>query len=148
LTITTELPLRPAAPALPRTRLPRPAADARPSRPLAKKSAALQAAVTGIPVAAVPEEAEVTIFRDLRVLCAEISAPVPLVWVRERRGERHEALLHPNGVIEVADGARYRNPSTAAAAVSGSFSQVDGWNAWRVGENGPTLAEAWNELYG
>jgi len=148
LTITTELPLRPGARPLPRTAIPRPAHQDRPSQPLAQKSAALQAAVTGIPVADVSGEVVDPIYRDLRVLCAEISEAVPMVWVRERRGESHEAMLHPEGVIEVAGGARYRSPSKAATAVSGSMSQVDGWSAWRFGDNGPTLAEAWTEIYG
>ena len=148
MTITTELPLRPEARPLPRTALPRPANAARPAQALAQKSAALQAAVTGIPVADASGGIAEPLYRDLRVLCAEISSPVPLVWVRERRGERHEALLHPSGVIEVSGGARYRNPSKAATDVSGSLSQVDGWSAWRFGDNGPTLAEAWTELYG
>jgi len=148
LTITTELPLRPGARPLPRTVIPRPAHQGRPPQPLAQKSAALQAAVTGIPVADVSGEVADPIYRDLRVLCAEISEALPMVWVRERRGERHEAMLHPEGVIEVAGGARYRSPSKAATAVSGSMSQVDGWSAWRFGDNGPTLAEAWTEIYG
>lgn len=151
LAITNQIALggSPLARPLPRTQIPRRNSQNQAARPLAERTAALQAAVTGIPaVDLVKGETPEQIFRDLRVLCAEIGSPATLVWVRERRGERHEALLHPSGVIELGNGTRYRNPSKAAMAATGNLGQVDGWAVWRFGEKGPTLAEAWTELYG
>lgn len=73
-------------------------------------------------------------------LASALHESLPLVWVRHRRGERFEALLHPDGILETADGVRFADPSWAANAVSGS-SAADGWRVWRAGESGPTLAE-------
>lgn len=76
----------------------------------------------------------------LGALAAELHSALPLVWVRHRRGERFEALLHPDGTLETSDGFRYGDPSRAASAVSGTAT-ADGWRVWRAGESGPTLAE-------
>ncbi len=65
-----------------------------------------------------------------------------LVWVRERRGERFEAQLRSDGTLQLADGKIYLDPDAAARAASGVERDVDGWRTWRVGERGPTLAEA------
>jgi hypothetical protein len=75
---------------------------------------------------------------------AEIAAaqdgPTTLVWVRRRRGERYEALLHPDGALEVR-GKRFGDPDRAAAAASGG-TVVDGWAVWRLGhEDGPSLGD-------
>lgn len=76
----------------------------------------------------------------LAALAADLYEPLPLVWVRHRRGERFEAVLHPDGMLETSDGTRFTDPSRAANAVSGSTA-ADGWRVWRAGESGPTLAE-------
>ena len=76
----------------------------------------------------------------LAALAAELHSSLPLVWVRHRRGERFEALLHPDGTLETSDGLRFADPSWAAISVSGT-SGADGWRVWRAGESGPTLAE-------
>lgn len=76
----------------------------------------------------------------LAELASALHESLPLVWVRHRRGERFEALLHPDGILETADGVRFADPSWAANAVSGSAA-ADGWRVWRAGESGPTLAE-------
>ncbi|MEP7765890.1 hypothetical protein [Sanguibacter sp. 25GB23B1] len=73
-------------------------------------------------------------------LASALHEALPLVWVRHRRGERFEALLHPDGTLETSDGERYADPSWAANVVSGSAA-ADGWRVWRAGESGPTLAE-------
>jgi Restriction Enzyme Adenine Methylase Associated len=65
-----------------------------------------------------------------------------LVWVRERRGERFEAHLRSDGTLQLADGKIYLDPDAAARAAIGVERDVDGWRTWRVGEHGPTLAEA------
>lgn len=78
----------------------------------------------------------------LAALAAEIGEPMALVWARRRRGVSYEALLHPDGVIELADGSRHTDPDTAASVVSGSQVPVDGWSVWRLEGDGPSLREA------
>lgn len=77
----------------------------------------------------------------LAAIAAESTVPSALVWVRLRRGERFEATLDLDGTITLADGSRYVDPDAAAAAAVGSTGNVNGWRAWRMGENGPTLSE-------
>ena len=56
--------------------------------------------------------------------------------------ERFEVTLHPDGVIELPDGRRFMSPDVAATIVSNAEHTVDGWGAWRVGEEtGPTLRD-------
>ncbi|WP_425955962.1 hypothetical protein [Xylanimonas sp. McL0601] len=78
---------------------------------------------------------------DLVALAASIGVPTLLVWERPRRGQRFDAVLHPDGTIELPDGGRYRHPDIAASAVSGSYT-ADGWSVWRLSTpSGPTLTE-------
>jgi len=80
---------------------------------------------------------------QLARLAASRLGPTVLVWRRARRGTSYEALLHPDGMIELTDGSRVADPSTAAEWASGSAGSVDGWEAWRLeSAAGPTLAEA------
>ncbi|WP_230685268.1 hypothetical protein [Cellulomonas sp. JZ18] len=72
-------------------------------------------------------------------------AVTTLVWARERRGQRFTALLMPDGLVELPDGTRVASPDEAATLVSG-VEGVDGWRAWRLGDGGPTLAEATDSL--
>ncbi|RPF19762.1 hypothetical protein [Myceligenerans xiligouense] len=83
---------------------------------------------------------------DLEALARSFGAPTRIVWSRPRRSQHHEAVLHPNGVIELADGGQYRHPDTAATAASGSYT-ADGWSVWRVGEQGPSLTEAFQQRF-
>ncbi len=78
---------------------------------------------------------------DLASLARVIGAPTSLVWARPRRRQRYDAVLHPDGTIELSDGGRYRNPDLAASAVSG-IASANGWSVWRIGEDGPTLTDA------
>jgi hypothetical protein len=48
-------------------------------------------------------------------------------------------------MIELPDGTVVQDPDVAAAAVSG-VEGADGWRAWRLGDGGPTLAEATGAL--
>lgn len=69
-------------------------------------------------------------------------AVVTLVWFRERRGQRLHATLRHDGLIELPDGRVHANPDDAAADAANAEGVVDGWRAWRLGDGGPTLAEA------
>ena len=133
----------PLQPAPPRTAVPAPAApessDAHRPRPDAnswRPAFGLPYAFTGVvPTAAQPEP------RLVRV-AAGLGGPSVLVWNRQRRRERYEALLHPDGVIELPDGSRHTDPDTAAVVVSSAATPVDGWSVWRVDNaHGPTLAD-------
>ncbi len=76
-------------------------------------------------------------------LAAARGGAVVLVWWRRRRDVLHEAMLHGDGSIELADGTRVTDPSAAAEIVSGSHVPVDGWQVWRVADReGPSLADA------
>ena len=73
--------------------------------------------------------------------------PAQLVWLRRRRGERLIARLRVDGLIELPDGRRYDDPSQAASAAARSEGEFDGWTCWRLGDHGPTLAEAIEQQY-
>lgn len=77
---------------------------------------------------------------DLEALARSIGTPTRIVWSRPRRNQHFEAMLLPDGAIELANGARYRHPDSAATAASGSYT-ADGWSVWRIGDTGPTLVE-------
>jgi hypothetical protein len=76
------------------------------------------------------------------VAIANTLGSTTLVWIRERRGERFEALLRADGMLQLADGQVFDDPDAAATAVSGSSRQIDGWGTWRIGDHGQTLREA------
>jgi hypothetical protein len=84
-------------------------------------------------------------FPELATLAKRRRAVTTLVWARERRGQRFTATLRPDGMIELPDGTVVQDPDVAAAAVSG-VEGADGWRAWRLGDGGPTLAEATGAL--
>ena len=83
---------------------------------------------------------------DLFMLAQHLGAPTPLVWARPRRGERFEAILHPEGQIELPGIGRYRNPDAAATAAVGSRRE-DGWDVWRLGDSGPSLTDLFREQF-
>ena len=76
----------------------------------------------------------------LAELAGELAEPLALVWLRHRRGERFEVVLHPDGSLHTDTGERYADPTWAASAVSGGTAS-DGWRVWRAGDHGRTLAE-------
>lgn len=78
---------------------------------------------------------------ELAQLAAAVRAPAALVWLRVRRGQRLEATLRPDGLIQLVDGSLYADPDLAAARAANSEGAVDGWRTWRLGDGGPTLAE-------
>jgi hypothetical protein len=79
---------------------------------------------------------------ELAMLAKSRRAITTLVWVRERRGQRLVAVLRADGLIELPTGELFADPDKAASAAVGAENLVDGWRAWRLGEGGPTLAEA------
>ena len=83
---------------------------------------------------------------DLEALARSIGTPTRIVWSRPRRNQHFEALLLPDGAIELANGARYRHPDSAATAASGSYT-ADGWSVWRIGDTGPTLVEEFSRRF-
>ncbi|MFC4556227.1 hypothetical protein [Georgenia faecalis] len=82
----------------------------------------------------------------LSAIAAALDGPTELVWARGP-GRRHTATLLPDGTLTVG-GRTFLAPDEAAAAVAGSTGEgpVDGWQAWRFGEGGPSLGEARDEL--
>ncbi|GAB2470662.1 hypothetical protein GCM10027063_08870 [Promicromonospora xylanilytica] len=83
---------------------------------------------------------------DLEALARSVGTPTRIVWSRPRRNQHFEAMLLPDGAIELANGARYRHPDSAATAASGSYT-ADGWNVWRIGDTGPTLVEEFSRRF-
>ncbi|MFC8801705.1 hypothetical protein ACFT2C_28545 [Promicromonospora sp. NPDC057138] len=83
---------------------------------------------------------------DLEALARSIGTPTRIVWSRPRRNQHFEAMLLPDGAIQLANGARYRHPDSAATAASGSYT-ADGWSVWRIGDTGPTLVEEFSRRF-
>ncbi|PUB27867.1 hypothetical protein C8K30_104319 [Promicromonospora sp. AC04] len=83
---------------------------------------------------------------DLEALARSLGTPTRIVWSRPRRNQHFEATLLPDGSIELANGARYRHPDSAATAASGSYT-ADGWSVWRIGDTGPTLVEEFSRRF-
>ncbi|MDM7855343.1 restriction system modified-DNA reader domain-containing protein [Cellulomonas alba] len=135
-TSATSLPL-PLPPAPARAEPERPAAEQ--VRPAAEPAAA--------PPGAPPERSSTTgndglPVPELATLAKRRRAITTLVWYRERRDQRLVALLRQDGLIQLPDGRTYADPDLAAAAAAGSLARIDGWRSWRMGDGGPTLAEA------
>lgn len=59
--------------------------------------------------------------------------------VFDQRGGKAEALVNASGEI-VLDGVAFQTPSGAGSEVLGGKA-VNGWDAWQLGEGGPTLSE-------
>lgn len=72
---------------------------------------------------------------------AELATTTTLVWSRGRRGQRLVAMLRRDGLIQLPDGAVFAEPDAAAAAAARSDYPIDGWQVWRIGDGGPTLAD-------
>lgn len=79
---------------------------------------------------------------ELATLAKSRRAITTLVWVRARRGQRLVAMLRTDGLLELPSGELFADPDDAASAAVAAENPVDGWRAWRLGEGGPTLAEA------
>ncbi|SPT53026.1 Uncharacterised protein [Actinomyces bovis] len=81
----------------------------------------------------------------LQIVGTVLERDTAIVWQRLRRGIFHEATLSPQGVITLADGRTFTDPSAAADAAQGT-QDADGWHVWRFGVRGPSLREALDEV--
>ncbi|PYF99515.1 hypothetical protein SAMN05216184_10627 [Georgenia satyanarayanai] len=80
---------------------------------------------------------------DLLGIGEMLGGPATLVWTRD--GGRGEATLRTDGWI-VVEGRSFGAPEAAAGAVAGEPVTAGAWDAWRFGEEGPSLHEAREEL--
>jgi hypothetical protein len=83
---------------------------------------------------------------DLAALAHRLGAPTPLRWSRPRRRQHFEAVLHPDGAIELPTGGRFRHPDIAAAAASGSPT-ADGWTVWQLADGSGSLLDAYRSRF-
>jgi hypothetical protein len=81
----------------------------------------------------------------LSEVAAALSPPTDLVWKRPKKQQEYHATLLSGGVIQLANGDKYKSPSGAAMAVADLVS-YDGWYAWRVVSSGKTLNQYRHEL--
>lgn len=79
----------------------------------------------------------------LAAVARSLGKSTTLCWRSPRRGIDHTATLLSNGVITLADGRSFTDPSRAAAAAQ-RVQDVDGWRVWRLEEHGVTLADLLN----
>jgi len=63
-----------------------------------------------------------------------------VIWRRPRVGQEFRATVTEEGQIRLEDGRTFSSPSRAAMEAANIVS-YDGWYAWRLGENGPSLHE-------
>ncbi|NOV99635.1 hypothetical protein [Isoptericola chiayiensis] len=97
------------------------------------------------PAPALPEE-EDEVDGDLIALASMLPQPARLEWSRPRRRQVLEAVLHPQGYIELPDGSRFQHPDRAATAASGAPTD-DGWNVWRILPDDISLLEAYRSRF-
>jgi hypothetical protein len=132
LPVSTSFPRPPANPPEPPTNATPPASA--PASPHATES-----------ISPVPDERsddDLRALPELATLAKSRRAITTLVWVRARRGQRLVAMLRTDGLLELPTGELFADPDDAASAAVSAENPVDGWRAWRLGEGGPTLAEA------
>lgn len=82
---------------------------------------------------------------DLAAIAAGFDTSQRIIWQGLRRGIYHEAFLSSTGVITLADGRTFTDPTQAANAAQG-VSDADGWRVWRLGLRGPQLGELRDRL--
>ena len=82
---------------------------------------------------------------ELAAVAASLGKPTQIVWQRLRRGIYHEAILSVEGVITLADGRSFTDPTSAANAAQ-AVTDADGWRVWRVGVHGAHLGDLRDDL--
>jgi hypothetical protein len=118
-----------------------PPVDDRPLHELVEPAPVNRAPKPAVPAITMPGLVDVP-HPQLATLAKQRRAMTTLVWYRERRNQRVMAMLRNDGLIQLTAGQVFADPSHAAAAAIGSDNLIDGWRAWRLGDGGPTLAEA------
>jgi hypothetical protein len=84
----------------------------------------------------------------LAAVASVLDGPVVLVWCPPGAPECYEALLHTDGMIELADGSFFGDVDSVSRAISDFQGPLDTWEAWRIDSpGGPTLAELAEELF-
>lgn len=73
-----------------------------------------------------------------------LSEDTPIAWV-VGGAARAEALFTPEGTIRLASGEVCQTPAEATAGI-GAAATRDPWQSWRFGPEGPSLAEARDEV--
>jgi len=111
-------------------------------QPAARRVSAVPPPADLTPWTGVPSQPTPRPHPALAALAGEQGAATTLVWFRARRGQRLEATLRVDGVIELPGGQLVSDPDEAAATAADAEGTVDGWRAWRLGDGGPTLLEA------
>ncbi|MDU0294154.1 hypothetical protein [Saccharothrix longispora] len=66
------------------------------------------------------------------------------IWDRPGHGARHIARIHSDGILVLADGRAYHNPSGALTALGGKCQ--NGWKAWKRTSDGRALSDLRAEL--
>ncbi|WP_166850739.1 hypothetical protein [Isoptericola sp. BMS4] len=92
------------------------------------------------------EDSEDEVDPDLAALAGRLGVPTRLRWSRPRRRQHFEAVLQPDGAIELPGGGRYRHPDLAASVVSGSPT-VDGWTVWQLADGSGSLLDAYRARF-
>ena len=82
---------------------------------------------------------------ELAAVAASLGKPTQIIWQRLRRGIYHEAILSVEGVITLADGRSFTDPTSAANAAQ-AVTDADGWRVWRVGVHGAHLGDLRDDL--
>ncbi|BDA64711.1 restriction system modified-DNA reader domain-containing protein [Actinomyces capricornis] len=77
---------------------------------------------------------------DLVAIASSFDRPQRIIWQGLRRGIYHEAQLSAAGIITLADGRKFTDPTSAANAAQ-NVTDADGWRVWRLGLRGPHLSE-------
>ena len=60
-----------------------------------------------------------------------LNAGEPVVFIRPRLGETHEAVINSDGTFTIGNGTTWNSPSLAAIHAADVVS-YDGWHAWKV----------------
>ena len=77
-----------------------------------------------------------------------LDGPVVIVWCPLWARECYEALLHADGTLETADGARYGDVEAMSRAISGYAGPLDAWQVWHVDSpTGPSLGALAAEIF-
>ena len=82
---------------------------------------------------------------DLAAIASSFERSQRIIWQGLRRGIYHEAVLSSAGIITLADGRTFTDPTSAANAAQG-VADADGWRVWRLGLRGPQLGELRDRL--